>query len=216
MTFEHIAIFDGQNPRKIDAHQIIFLGAEIRRIGKIVVSVKRFCLTDTAPDFLLGLRINPNPLARFFGGNARHHVHKPINILALAPGVGAYINTIHILTQEQSLHDVKLFLNVWNDFIQKLLRDKGQRLLPPTLQIRIVNLWITHSYEMPHAPSNDGLLPFEITVVFGVRILQRLRKFLSHRWLLGYEKKLSHTHTTASTISFSPNFNLFTMPVSFF
>ena len=184
VVFEHIAVFDGQNPRKIDAHQIVLLCAEICSVRKVVVSVQWLSLADSTADFLLGLRIYPNALAEFFGGDVCHHIHKPVNILSLAPGVGADVYAVHILAQEQCLNNVKLFLHVGDDFVQKFIRDKGQRLLPPTFQIRIINLRVTHSYEVSHAPSNDGLLPFEITVVFGVRILQRLRKLLSHRWLL--------------------------------
>ena len=52
----------------------------------------------------------------------RHLSHKTIDILTLAPGVCAHINSIHIRAVQKAPDNIKLFLHCRNDFIFKIAR----------------------------------------------------------------------------------------------
>ena len=132
VIFEGIAILDGKYTRKIYTHKIIFLSTKIRRIRKRVVSIPSFCLLDAAKNLLLGLRIDPNTSADFFGWHVSHLIYKTIDIFTLASRVGANIYTINIGTCKLLFYNIKLFLHRWNNLIKKLFWYKGQSIYLPT------------------------------------------------------------------------------------
>ncbi len=176
------SVVDGQRPGKIDAHQIVFLRPKIRGVGQIVVGGQRLCLADAAQDFLLGLRINPDSPLVLRVRHLRHLIDEPVNVFSLTPGVGAYIDALHIVPVQKPLHDVELLLHIADDLILPSLGQKRQGLRFPLLKRRVVHLRIAHGNQVSHAPGHHAPVALQIPVLPRKILMQRLCKLLRHAW----------------------------------
>ncbi len=119
-------------------------------------------------------------------------LHKTVNIFPLPPGIGAYINRIHILTVQKPAYNLKLFSGGGNDFILKFCGNKGNRLQRPSFIFFIIDLRITHGHQMPHAPGNDGVFGFHISVAVSRIYLKRFGKLSCHAWFFSYIQTFPH------------------------
>ena len=177
-------VVDGQRPGKVDAHQIIFLCAKIRGVGQIVVGGQRLRLANPAKDLLLGLGVDPDSSLVFRIRHLRHLIHQAVDVFSLAPGVGAHVNTLHIVPVQKPLYDVELLLHIADDLILPGLRKKRQRLCLPLLKRRIVNLRIAHGNQVTDAPGHHAPVALQISVLPRKILMQSLGKLLGHAWFL--------------------------------
>ena len=161
---DRCAVLESQRSGKIDSHQIIFFGAQIGGVGKIVICREILCLADPTQDLLLRLGVDPHALARF-ALYLRLLFHQTVYVFSLAPGVCADINCLHILPVQKTAYDLKLLFDAADHLVLELLRDKRDRVKRPSLILFIVGFRIAHRDKMTDAPSNNGLLGFHIAVV---------------------------------------------------
>ena len=64
------------------------------------------------------------PLLTFY---MSHLFDQTVNILSFPSGISTHIDGVHIFPIQKSAYDIKLFLYIRNDLIEKRLRQKRQR-----------------------------------------------------------------------------------------
>ena len=88
-------VFQGENPGKIDAHEVILFCPEICGRREIVILCEVLCLSHSAQDLLLRLGVDPDT-ATFFFFYSGHLLHQAVDIFSLTPGVSADIDRVHV------------------------------------------------------------------------------------------------------------------------
>ena len=161
--FYGIPVFQRKHTGKIDSHQIILFGPQICSRTKIVIGGQIFCFPYPPQNLFLRLGINPYPFA-YLARDMCLLLHQTVNILPFPSGVGADIDDLHIRPVQKPADGFKLFSHVIYHFVLKFFRNERQGSQRPAFQFLVIDLRVTHSHQMTHAPSDHRIFRFHITV----------------------------------------------------
>ena len=112
-----------QRPGGVDAHQPVTLRTRLGRLQKRHHLFLFAKMGESVLDRLLGHRLQPQPLDRFFAFRSLHHIAK--DQLPFAAGVTGIYHSGHVLALEQFFQQLKTRLGPLNHLQQKIARNQG-------------------------------------------------------------------------------------------
>ena len=187
-----VAVAQGEGPGKIDAHEVVFLSAQIGCGSQIVIGRGGLCLPDSAQDLFLCLRIDPDS-EFFFALYAGLRGYQTVDILALTPGVRADVDGLHLRVGQDAPDDPELFFYSVDDLVFVFLRNKGDRGHGPPLQGGVIGIGIGHGHQVTDAPGDYGILRFHISVRTAEVFAQSGREGARHTGLFRYKNCFRNT-----------------------
>ena len=146
-------IENGEKARGIDPHQPIrFLAAEGRLIQGFIIGAGAQ-IRKTLPDSAVLHRGNPEPKNRLAA--AGHFIHQPEDQLTFPPGVTGIDNGIHVGAVHQGTEIFKGVLLARCQYIAERLRQNGEIIIAPFLEILVITACIHRGYQVPHTPGYE-------------------------------------------------------------
>ena len=146
-------IENGEKARGVDPHQPIrFLAAEGRLIQGFIIGAGAQ-VRKALPDSAVLHRGNPEAKDRLAA--AGHFIHQTEDQLPFAPGVTGIDNGIHIGAVHQSAEIFKGILLAWRQHIAERLRQNGEIIIAPFLEIFVIAARIHRGYQVPYTPGHE-------------------------------------------------------------
>ena len=146
-------IENGEKARGVDPHQPIrFLAADGRLIQGFIIGAGaqvRKALPDSA---VLHRR---NPETKNWLAATGHFIHQPEDQLTFTPGVTGIDNGIHVGAIHQGTEIFKSVLLARCQHIAERLRQNGEIVIAPFLEILVIAARIHRGYQMSHAPGYE-------------------------------------------------------------
>ena len=96
-----------------------------------------------------------NPEAKDRLAAAGHFIHQTEDQLPFAPGVTGIDNGIHIGAVHQSAEIFKGILLAWRQHIAERLRQNGEIIIAPFLEIFVIAARIHRGYQVPYTPGHE-------------------------------------------------------------
>ena len=187
-------VVTGERPGGVDADQPVRLGAA--QGGVLQRPHLRFVTEFAEPlaDGVQGHGLQPQPLDLLA-------LHRPTGRLledvledefALAAGVAAVDDHLHVLAADQFAQGVELCFGVRQHRQRKFLRQDGQVVQGPFLQGRVDLLGVGDAHQMTDGKGDDMVVAFEVGLGLGEPAGQRLDDVRGDARFLGDDQCLSH------------------------
>ena len=161
-NIQRAMIQDRKQPRGVDAHQPVCLGAAERRVVKPVKVRAVVQVRESIQNCVVLHGRKPQSLHWLFASNL--FVDVPEDGFALAPGVAAVDDLGHVLALHERFQDGKLFFLCVRNLHAPRVGDDGKVGAVPFCVAFVVGFRTGKLHQMPEAPRNEPTAALHVTV----------------------------------------------------
>ena len=155
-------IQDRKQPRGVDTHQPVCLGAAERRVVKPVIFCAVMQMRESVQNRVVLHGRQPQTFHRLFA--SRLFVDIPENGFTFAPGVTAVDDLGHVLALHERFQDGKLLFLCVRDLHAPRVGDDGKVGAVPFCVAFVVGFRTGKLHQMPEAPRNEPAAALHIPV----------------------------------------------------